>query len=204
MEALRSENVKLKLEKAKHEASLAQFRSTVASLQQDLKIIHEEYTKLEQTYEARLKEQADRSNQLLQSLVEQLYARAALPEASPFEATLANREENVDQAKAMAGKRRSPKSKEALLQLLEAKKAASPHKYITPIRTDSNSQPTHCSREGTLSSFNDSGHKLIQPIDIKNGAIDSSAFRSLALLGNYTILKDSVFRQHDASPLSAD
>ena len=204
METLRTENTKLKQEKAKQEACLTQLRGTIASLQQDLKFIHEEYTKLEQHFEAKLKEQEDKSNLIIQSLTEQIKSKISQPDPSPFEAVGQKKEEKVDHPNIFAVKKRTPKSKDLLLQKLEPRKAESPQKYITPIRTDSHSQPTHCSREADLSSFNESEQRRLQTIDKKNGAIDSSAFRSLALLGNYTILKDAASRLQGTSPLSAD
>lgn len=196
--------MKLKLEKAKNEVSFTQLRGTIASLQQELKTSNEENTNLALTWAARLKEQENKSNLLIQSLLEQINTKASSIEPSPSNAALQKIEEKVDLGGIPLRKGRTSKSKDTLLQKIGRKTSDSPLQYITPTRIDSISQPTYCSKNTALSSFNHSEQEKIHPIDKVNGAIDSSAFRSLALLGNYSILRDTAFRQQDTSPLSAD
>ena len=196
--------MKLKLEKAKNEVSFTQLRGTIASLQQELKTSNEENTNLALTWAARLKEQENKSNLLIQSLLEQINTKASSIEPSPSNAALQKIEEKVDLGGIPLRKGRTSKSKDTLLQKFGRKTSDSPLQYITPTRIDSISQPTYCSKNTALSSFNHSEQEKIHPIDKVNGAIDSSAFRSLALLGNYSILRDTAFRQQDSSPLSAD
>lgn len=204
LEVLRQENIKLKLEKAKHETNIAQLRSAVASLQQELKASNEENTRLGLSWAARLKTQEDSSNLLIQRLSEQINAKATSFEPSPSNAAHQKMEEKVEQGGFLLRKGITSKSKDTLLQKFGRKKSDSPLQYITPTRIETISQPTYCSKNTALSSFNHSEQERIHPIDKVNGAIDSSAFRSLALLGNYSILRDTAFRQQDTSPLSAD